>query len=189
VPGQLGLELQGAVRRAVLFGARSRALNFRGLAQEAFERNFRFSSHFLLQLNNSLLNLNILQQARAGRLGRMVGGAIAGEAVGFSCTFPLCDLLGETLVAHIFETWHCIAPRPFPGVILLMRYDFQHSALEKVRHTMYLNSRKFLRMICDNEIANTRRGLAHDRGRGDSVHPGRCGDAVAVSSPDRQPIA
>jgi hypothetical protein len=84
-----------------LFGVRGCALNFRCLAQEAFERNFRFSSYFLLQLNNSLLNLNIFQQAWAGCLGRMVGGAIACEAICLSRSFPLCDLLGKSLVALV----------------------------------------------------------------------------------------
>jgi len=84
-----------------LFGVRGCGLNFRGLAQQAFERNFRFSSYFLLQLNNSLLNLNILQQSRTSRLGRMVGSAIACEALGFSPTFPLCDLLGKSLMALV----------------------------------------------------------------------------------------
>jgi hypothetical protein len=74
--------------------------------QQAFQRDFRFPGHFLLQLNNSLLNLNIFRQSGASGFGRMIGGAIAGYTVSLSRVFPLRDLLGKTLVAHIFKSWH-----------------------------------------------------------------------------------
>jgi hypothetical protein len=75
--GQLGFQFQGAIRSSVLLGADGRCLNVRGLAQKAFEGDFHFSRHLLLQLNNSLLNLNIFQQSGAGGFGRMIGSAIA----------------------------------------------------------------------------------------------------------------
>jgi hypothetical protein len=72
MPGQLGLELQGAVRGGVLFGVHGRVLNIRGLAQKAFERNFGVSRRLSLQLSNAGTKLRILQQSTEAGLGGML---------------------------------------------------------------------------------------------------------------------
>ena len=106
MPRQFGLQFQRTIRSRILFGSQGGLTLRFGFLQQALERNFRFSRHFLLQLKNSPLNLNIFQQSGASGFGRMIGGAIAGYTVSLSRSFSLPDLLGKALVTHIFNGWH-----------------------------------------------------------------------------------
>ena len=93
MPGQLGLELQGAICRGVLLRAHGRGLNVRGLAQEAFERYFGISCRLRLQLSNAGTKLRIFQHSAEAGLGGMLRGLWVDALIGSP---P--DLVG---IAHI----------------------------------------------------------------------------------------
>jgi hypothetical protein len=82
MPGQLGLELQGAICRGVLLSGHGSALDVGGLTQKSLKRNFGVSGRFSLQFSNAAAKLRIFQQSTEASLGGMLRGLWVDALIG-----------------------------------------------------------------------------------------------------------